>query len=539
MTLVKKLLVAFAVIVTLVLLLTLVTAQQMNRIQQAVELNIHTFEVIRSANKLQEELINIETGERGYLVSGNADFLAPYHSGKAAVEQTLQSLQQRTADNPLQQQRLGSIRQTYQDWLQNAIEPAITQMQAAGSDADKINAARAFEAQGHGKQFMDKLRSQLEQFLQTERDLLNVRSQAATDAKAQAMLVLIIGGVLVLLVATGTAFYLKQLLQTRLQVAIALVGAVAEGKLNNQIDLTGQDEISDLLRALALMQTQLHQLLSQIRHAAAELSTASATVASTTEQLTASAHEQSRSSASIAASVEELSVSIESVSANSAQARTIANQSGEQARQSGQVINDTVLSMTRIADVVLATSGQVEQLGKSSEQISNIVNVIRSIADQTNLLALNAAIEAARAGEQGRGFAVVADEVRMLAQRTGQATNEISAMIGTMVSSTNQAVAQMSAGVSQVNQGTELAGAAGRAIEEIQQNFQQVVQVVETISLSLQEQNAASNEVAGHIERIASMSAQNSEATAHSSVVAHDLKTLSVELNQAVARFTL
>lgn len=539
MTLVKKLLVAFAVIVTLVLLLTLVTAQQMNRIQQAVELNIHTFEVIRSANKLQEELINIETGERGYLVSGNADFLAPYHSGKAAVEQTLQSLQQRTADNPLQQQRLGSIRQTYQDWLQNAIEPAITQMQAAGSDADKINAARAFEAQGHGKQFMDKLRSQLEQFLQTERDLLNVRSQAATDAKAQAMLVLIIGGVLVLLVATGTAFYLKQLLQTRLQVAIALVGAVAEGKLNNQIDLTGQDEISDLLRALALMQTQLHQLLSQIRHAAAELSTASATVASTTEQLTASAHEQSRSSASIAASVEELSVSIESVSANSAQARTIANQSGEQARQSGQVINDTVLSMTRIADVVLATSGQVEQLGKSSEQISNIVNVIRSIADQTNLLALNAAIEAARAGEQGRGFAVVADEVRMLAQRTGQATNEISAMIGTMVSSTNQAVAQMSAGVTQVNQGTELAGAAGRAIEEIQQNFQQVVQVVETISLSLQEQNAASNEVAGHIERIASMSAQNSEATAHSSVVAHDLKTLSVELNQAVARFTL
>lgn len=539
MTLVKKLQLTFAAIIALVLLLILITAQQMNRIEAAVNLNIHTFEVIRAANRLNQNLLNIETGQRGFLVTGDENFLQPYLTGKSEVEKNLQSLQQRTSDNALQQQRLTSIKQAYQRWLQEAIEPAVTKMKTAGTDAAQMNAAREFEAQGLGKQYMDQLRDKIEEFLQTERDLLDVRSADAANAKSQAMWMLIIGGILVLVIAIGAGIYLKELLQSRLKLATQLVAAVAQGKLNNRIDADGQDEIADLLKALMQMQSQLHQLMSKIQHAAHELSTASSSVASTTEQLSASASEQSRASTSIAASVEELSVSIESVSANSEQARTIANQSGEQARVSVNVINETVTSMTRISDVVRSASDQVEQLGKSSEQISNIVNVIRSIADQTNLLALNAAIEAARAGEQGRGFAVVADEVRLLAQRTGQATNEISTMINTMVNKTNDAVLQMSNGVDQVTQGTALAGEAGRAIEEIQQNFQRVLSVVENISLSLKEQNAASIEVAGHIERIASMSAQNSEATAHSSVVAHDLKALSIELNQSVARFTL
>lgn len=539
MTLVKKLQLTFAAIIALVLILILITAQQMNRIQEAVNLNIHTFEVVRAANRVRQDLLNIETGQRGFLVTGDEQFLQPYIDGKNEIEKNLQTLQQRTSDNRTQQQRLDNIKQAYQRWLQEAIDPAIAQMKAASNNPEQMNAARQFEAQGIGKKHMDELRTKTEEFLQTERELLDVRSADAANAKSRALWMLILGGVLVVLISVGAGSYLKQLLQSRLKIATQLVASVAQGNLNNRIATDGNDEIAELLQALMLMQTQLHQLLSKIQHAAEALSTASASVASTTEELSASAHEQSRASTSIAASVEELSVSIESVSANSEQARTIANQSGEQARVSVNVINETVTSMTRISDVVRSASDQVEQLGKSSEQISNIVNVIRSIADQTNLLALNAAIEAARAGEQGRGFAVVADEVRLLAQRTGQATNEISTMINTMVNKTNDAVAQMSHGVEQVTQGTALAGEAGRAIEEIQQNFQRVLSVVENISLSLKEQNAASIEVAGHIERIASMSAQNSEATAHSSVVAHDLKALSVELNQSVARFTL
>ncbi len=216
-----------------------------------------------------------------------------------------------------------------------------------------------------------------------------------------------------------------------------------------------------------------------------------------------------------------------------------ASESGKQAEQSAAVIGESVDSMQQIAQLVRAASSQITALGAQSEQISSIVNVIKGIADQTNLLALNAAIEAARAGEQGRGFAVVADEVRMLAQRTTQSTTEISGMIDSIVRGTVEAVSQMSKGVEQVDQGVIYAGKAGTAIEQIQQNFRAVVQVIESISNALLEQNAASNEVAGHIEHIALMTAQNSEATQHSSAVAQQMKKLAADLSQHLSRFRL
>ncbi len=539
MTLVRKLIFAFAAIVALVALSTLITLNQLTKMQQAVELNIHTFEVIRTANRLSEALVNIETGQRGFVITGDETSLEPYHQGKAEAEKDLRELLQKTSDNPEQQQSLKTVQSLYNDWLTKAIEPSISQIKAAGTDSAARLAVREFERRGTGKEYMDKIRLQMETVQQRERTLLDGRSQDATQAKSFVFATLIAGGFIILVFSVVIASYLKTTLQNRLQVAKNLVSAVADGKLTNTIDTSGGDEIADLLKALSKMQTQLHQLMSQIKTAAADLSGASSTVASTTEQLSASAEEQSRASSSIAAAVEQLSVSIDSVSANASEARTIAGKSGQQAQQSSEVINNTVASMERIAQVVRSASGRIEELGKQSEQISSIVNVIKGIADQTNLLALNAAIEAARAGEQGRGFAVVADEVRLLAQRTSQSTTEISGMIDVILNGTVDAVGQMSTGVEQVNMGVELAGQAGSAIDIIQHSFQQVVSVVESISMSLQEQNAASNEVAGHIERIATMSAQNSEATRHNSEVAHELRTLSNGLNNAVARFTL
>ena len=539
MTLVRKFVFAFASIVALVAASTVITLTQLNKMRQAIELNIHTFEVISTAKGLSEAMINIETGQRGFVITGNETSLEPYHKGKADAETYVQVLLQKTSDNPEQQQSLKAIQSLYNDWLNKAIEPSISQMKAAGSDATARQAVRDFEHQGTGKEYMDKIRLQMDTVQQRERALLEIRSQDAASAKSFVFTILIVGGLLILVFSVVIALYLKTTLQNRLQVAKALVSAVADGKLTNKIDSSGGDEVAELLQALARMQTQLHQLMSQIKTAAAELSGASSTVASTTEQLSASAEEQSRASSSIAAAVEELSVSIDSVSANASEAQTIASKSGQQAQQSSKVINDTVASMERIAVVVRSASSRIEELGKQSEQISSIVNVIKGIADQTNLLALNAAIEAARAGEQGRGFAVVADEVRLLAQRTTQSTTEISGMIDVILNGTVDAVGQMSTGVEQVNLGVELAGQAGTAIDTIQHSFQQVVSVIESISMSLHEQNAASNEVAGHIERIATMSAQNSEATRHNSEVAHELRTLSNGLNNAVARFTL
>jgi methyl-accepting chemotaxis protein len=539
MTLIKKLMLSFGIVLLLALLSTLASLSSMQKMQTAVELNEQTYNVIRAGNLLAADLMSIESGQRGFVITGQESFLAPYIDGKKEAQAAFTQLKEQMRDNSSQLALVLKIEENYQQWLETAIEQAVTQRRDAGDDATKRQQVIAFVSEGKGKMYMDKIRADLEEFMDVERAQLKTRSADAAAAKSLAFTSLVVGGILILVVAVGMAIYMKNTLQQRLAVAKNLVAAVAGGRLNNRIDSSGGDEVAELLAGLDVMQTQLCQLLGEIKQAAGELSSASSVVASTAEELNASANEQSRASSSIAAAVEELSVSINHVSGSSSEAHKIATDSGKRAEQSGTVINNTVASMERIAVVVRTASNRMEELGKQSEQISNIVSVIKGIADQTNLLALNAAIEAARAGEQGRGFAVVADEVRMLAQRTTQSTSEISTMIGLILSGTSDAVGQMGTGVVQVNQGVELAAQAGSAIAEIQQSFKQVLSVIEQISLSLNEQNAASQEVAGHIERIAGMSAQNSEATQHSSKVAHELKVLSSGLTQAVSRFTL
>ncbi|WP_244467795.1 methyl-accepting chemotaxis protein [Pseudomonas syringae pv. coryli] len=195
--------------------------------------------------------------------------------------------------------------------------------------------------------------------------------------------------------------------------------------------------------------------------------------------------------------------------------------------------------MNGIARTVQLSSTQVAGLGQHSEHISSIVSVIQGIADQTNLLALNAAIEAARAGEQGRGFAVVADEVRLLAQNTGKSTKEIAGMIEKIQAGVRETVESMRSGVQEVNEGVEMAGTAGQAIIEIRDSSGKVLQVVDQISFALREQTAASQDVARNVERSAQMAEQNNMSVQELLKTSGGLKTLATSLQTEVGKFRL
>ena len=195
--------------------------------------------------------------------------------------------------------------------------------------------------------------------------------------------------------------------------------------------------------------------------------------------------------------------------------------------------------MSNIAQTVSQSSDVIAALEQKSAEISAIVSVIRDIAGQTNLLALNAAIEAARAGEQGRGFAVVADEVRKLSERTGESTREIAGMIASIQSGTRSAVASMETGVRQVGQGVTLANRAGQSITGIKISAAGVVHAVSEISLALKEQSAASNEVAINVARITEMSEENSEATRQTAEATQRLAVLAGSLELAVGHFSV
>lgn len=537
MKLIHKLIIAFGVIVVVLAALIGTVVYSVGNMVQTTQRAEHTFTVISEAEDLVKHFLNIESGQRGYVISGNEDDLLPYQEGKEGVERNLKSLQQLTADNAGQQQRLEQVQSVYQQWLADGIEPPIEIRTQYGPGAMGLDQAAYIVKQGRGKAGMEQLRQLMEDFTAAEEQLLVARSQEADAAASLVYSIVIVGGLVVAGVAVGAAYLFRRQLAVRIDDAMQVATAIADGNLNTSINDAGGDEIAALLSAMGTMQTQLRAMMGEIKTASTELDSASQSVASTAEQLTASSTEQNNASETIATSIQELSTSINHVSENAAEAREISATSSQNAQQSSTVIEQMISAINRISDAAQQTTAQLVELEQQSEQITSIVNVIKSIADQTNLLALNAAIEAARAGEQGRGFSVVADEVRSLAQRTSESTEEIEAMVSKIQTGTQASVKQMERGANEVEEGVELAAMTGQAIVEIRESFDRVSQVVQDISNALGEQNAASDEVARNVERFSEMADQNKEATEHTSATAHQLQTLASKLGRAVSQF--
>ncbi len=311
---------------------------------------------------------------------------------------------------------------------------------------------------------------------------------------------------------------------------------IAAGDLSSSVNIEGTSQDS-LMASIKVMQDQLAQLIRKVLTSSANVSRSAAELAAASSQVSASASQQSDDTVSVAASIEELTVSIDIVAGSAQEAEQIATESGSRSDQGALQVKDATDEMTRIAQNVNETAQQMATLSAQSQQISSIANVIREVADQTNLLALNAAIEAARAGEQGRGFAVVADEVRKLAERTTTSAQEISSMIASIQNHTTQAMAAMQQGNQRVTEGVALASRAGESMRLISDGSKGVVQAVSGISNSLREQRSTSSDIAKRVENIAHMTEETSGAVSRVAMTADQLKSMADELKQSVSGF--
>jgi len=314
---------------------------------------------------------------------------------------------------------------------------------------------------------------------------------------------------------------------------------VINGQMSSQVDISGRDEMGEVLCSVQSTKVLLGSVIDQIASVSSHIDGRAKHLSDAMTKVAEGSQSQSEAASSMAAAVEEMTVSIDQIAENAGEVRRVSDNSTLLASEGGKIVQQVVDDMSRTNQAVMNTAQTMHELGEQSDRIQNVVKVIKEIADQTNLLALNAAIEAARAGEQGRGFAVVADEVRKLAEKTGRSTQEIAGMVEQIRGSTSLAIAEMVATVEMVKAGSVMAEQAGNSIVEINAGVSHALNGVEDISQSIREQSLASREIAVNVEKVAQMSEENSAAVREVFGTVENLETLSSALEQSVRHFRI
>ncbi len=332
-------------------------------------------------------------------------------------------------------------------------------------------------------------------------------------------------------------FMLRKTISQPIATLVGLFQKVASGDLTVRMETKREDEIGQLSASFNTVTGNLQKLVKECAASSQQVAAAASEIASSAEEMASGLSKQEEQTGQVSAAVEEMSASVVEVARKAADAAQAAEDSGKQATNGGAVVHQTIEEMKQIASQVTDSAKAVGALGQKSEQIGQIISVINDIADQTNLLALNAAIEAARAGEHGRGFAVVADEVRKLAERTTQATEEVAKSIREIQTGTGDSVQIINASTNKVSKGVDLANSAGSALETIVSGSKSLQGMVQSIATASQQQSAAGEQIAKSVEQISAVTRESTAGAQQAAQAATQLSEQAQNLATLVGRF--
>jgi methyl-accepting chemotaxis protein len=390
---------------------------------------------------------------------------------------------------------------------------------------------------GEGAPLTMKIQDAFDEQVKYQRENVDIEYNKAQKVYDRALMIQLAAGLLSLILGLAAAIFLIRNFVTRINGVAEAMKSVASGDLSNQLKIGSNDEIGDLSGNINKMLSNISTMINSIKENAAQVASASNLMNSSAGQIARGAEEAAAQAGVVATASEEMSATSSEIAQNCNMAAESSRCATDSASEGASVVRETVAGMDRIAQRVKETAKTVESLGSRSDQIGQIIGTIEDIADQTNLLALNAAIEAARAGEQGRGFAVVADEVRALAERTTKATKEIGQMIKAIQNETKGAVSSMADGVNEVERGTKEAAKSGAVLEKILEQINNVTMQINQIATAAEQQTATTSEITGNIQQITEVVQSSANCSMESANAARQLSTLSEDLELLVGQF--
>lgn len=506
------------------------SAVQLSRISKGVEINVAKAHQTLSAAFLLEQQTS---ALRAFVMTGEDSQLQDFENAKQQFRELSANLDQ-------------LLVQSEERAIWTRIRELAARSQAEAERA--IAARRAGRARDTSEQIFTlssqelrtQLRTEIESLLRVEDKLKqdSTRDQAALESRIQfATLILCSLG---LVIGSIWSVLMTRAITRNLSRMIGMIQEIAANNLSlKDMPITSQDEIGNAGAALNSMKNNLREMIQSIAGTAEHMASASEQISSSAVLQAQSAETQKGQTAQVSAAMQEMASTVQQVSENAHASAEAARHAAETARRGGAIADETLRKMRTIADSVSGTARKIEELGKSSDQIGRIVGVINDIADQTNLLALNAAIEAARAGEQGRGFAVVADEVRKLAERTTTATKEIAGMIKSIQDETRTAVAAMQQGTTHVEEGLKTTAEAGEALRQIIEVAEKVGEMVTHIAAATAQQSSTSDQVNNNMEQIAKLVNESAVGSQQAAKACQDLSELAIDLQRMVGNFRL
>lgn len=625
-TISRKLYAGFAAVLAVMLVVSAVAFNGVQSLQENAGWVDHTHNVLNGLDEIVSNIKDAETGQRGFLITGEDRYLEPYNFGSAEVQGSIDHVAFLTSDNAVQQERIAEL----QGWVDAKLAELAETIELRRVEG--FEAARTVVLTDAGKESADNIRAIIDTMTAEEASLLIVRDADAAASTQLVKTAVLAGGLIALIVTVAVAYFLSRAIAGGIGKVSAGLQSIAGGDLNHEVSINSADELGEMSGAYNEMQqyldgmakaadgiaggdltvevtpmsdrdalgtsfvtmldmlrnaiggaseaaTKLGEAKEQLAGIAEQAATATQEIAKTTGEVAEGTSQQASSTQDVNTGVSDLNQAIakivegaqtqaesiqqantvgndvasraEEMATNASQAAGQAREAAEKATQGAELVEGTVAGMQRIKGAVEAAAEQIGVLGERSAEIGKIVAVIDDIAAQTNLLALNAAIEAARAGEQGRGFAVVADEVRQLAERVVGATKEIAELIGGVQQGVDDSVKAMEEGASETDAGNQSAAEAGQALgeilaaatavteqieelatgsEQLKSSGQEMTQLLEDVSSVVEDSRTASvqmqetaESVGQSVSNIASIAEENSAATEEASAGAEEM----------------